>query len=130
MTHAEEELRKYGLNVRESDNSEREPIDFTIEDKEDNVVWVHGGSLDDVDYECSHPTEPVWDGEDYGVCPVCGETCDWHWEKQVVDEGHDADGDYFCKEAEVRVVDYWSGPRPYGVGGLIGEYIKEAYGSK
>ena len=130
MTHAEEELGKYKLYVRESDSSERDPIDFTIENVDDNVAWVHGNSLEDIDYECSHPTEPVWDDEDYCECPVCGETCDWHLEKVVVDEGHDADGDYFCKEAEVRVVDCWNGPRPYGVGGLIGEYIKEAYGRK
>lgn len=123
-------LKRYKLNIRESDDPDREPIDFTVEDREDNVAWVYGSCLDDVDYECSHPTEPVWDGEDYGVCPVCGETCDWHWEKQVVDEGHDADGNYTCKEAEVRVVNFWSGPRSNGVGGIIGRYIKETYGSK
>ena len=35
----EKELKEYGLTIRESDNPERQLIDFTIEDEEDNVAW-------------------------------------------------------------------------------------------
>lgn len=126
MRKADERLKQYGLNVRESDNPDREPVDFTIEDGEDNVAWVYGKRYE-LNWECSHPVEPTWDGDE-GRCPVCGAECEWHWEKQVVDEGHDEEGNYTCKEAEVRVVDGWEDPLK--VRGLIYDYYKEAYGRK
>lgn len=36
----EDELKQYDLKMRESDNPERLPIDFSIEDEADNVCWI------------------------------------------------------------------------------------------
>lgn len=126
MEEIDKLLKRYKLNIRESDSPGREPIDFTVEDKEDNVAWVYGKTYA-FDWECSHPVSPVWDGDE-GRCPICGTKCEWHWEKEIVDEGRDAEENHTCKEGLVREVDGWEDPLK--VGGLIRRYIKETYESK
>lgn len=129
----EEELKKYGLKVywknREGHNSDDpddyEPIDFSIEDGEDNVAWVWGSDpWNDVQIECNHPEECVEFGDDdeQGVCAICGATCDWGWVTEIVDEGHDEGGAYFAQTGEVRQIGEWH--RPKKIGGIVGEYLK------
>ena len=76
----DKELAEYGLKIRYSDDKDREPIDFSIEDSEDNIAWVWGAKPDDVDWECNHYAVEFEDDELQGECPICGSYCDWHWE--------------------------------------------------
>lgn len=104
-------LEEYGLSVRESDAPDRLPIDFTIEDGDDNVAWVWGDK-DDYEVECNHPSIEYEDDETQGYCPVCGEYCDWH--REVADEeGH-----------LERVPHEWH----EGDGGIIKQIVKEKHG--
>lgn len=129
----EDELKKYGLKVywknQEGHNSDDpddyEPIDFSIEDGEDNVAWVWGSDpWNDVQIECNHPEECVEFGDDdeQGECALCGATCDWGWVTDVVDEGHDEDGAYFARTGEVRQIGEWHHPKK--IGGIVGRYLK------
>ena len=122
----EEKLKKYGLKVYQSDAEDREPIDFSIADDEDNVCWVWGsGPFTDVQIECTHPEVCVeWgDDDEQGVCKLCGATCDWHWVNTVVNEGHDDEGNYYCYEGKEREVTMVHTPKE--IGGIVGEYLKE-----
>lgn len=109
---AEDLLKELGLKVRESDNPERSPIDFTIEDGEDNVAWVWG-EWNGYEVECTHPNIEYEDDETQGYCPICGEYCDWHYDIS-------ADDGYTIKE---RVPHQWY----EGDGGIIKKYIEEEY---
>lgn len=81
------ELEDMGLSYRESDSPQREKIDFTIYDGEDNVAWVWGNSKNDLDWECSHPQVEYEDDESVGECVLCGSYCDWH-EETYGDDGY------------------------------------------
>lgn len=115
MSSVSEELKKYGLTIRESDNPERQLVDFSIEDGEDNVAWIWGDRYDNVDWECNHPYQCIdfGDGEEQCECLLCGSYGDYHYEEDdqgnKVPEPHD-----------------WYPRRD--VGGLIGEYLKELQG--
>ena len=101
-----DKLKEYGLKIRWSDNPDASPIDFSIEDDQDNVCWVWGNSIDDIEVECDHPVVEYDDDETVGECPVCGATCDWHWQMS-------ADDGYTIKE---RVPHSWHKPeKPMGV---------------
>ena len=114
-----DKLKEYGLKIRWSDNPDASPIDFSIEDGQDNVCWVWGDTPEDVEVECNHPGQCVAysDDEPTGYCELCGATCDCHYE---IDEGNVEDY-------------YWSGRRlvptawtmPKQPGGVIGKYLKE-----
>lgn len=112
MTKTELILETYGLKIRESDSPDRENVDFDITDSEDNVAWVWGDRLSDVDWECNHPYECLEiDSEDeQGRCVLCGSFCDWHTEPD--DQGN-----------QVPEPHDWY-PRSK-VGGLIGKYLEE-----
>lgn len=108
-----DELKDYGLRLRESDNPERSFIDFSIEDDTDNVFWCWGDSFDDIDWECDHPYQCIEFGDDrdeQGECLLCGSYCDFHYSPD--DEGH-------------------ATPEPHewyprrDVGGLISRYLEE-----
>ena len=58
-----------------------------------------------------------------GECAICGATCDWHYEKEVVNEGHDEDGNYTCQVEKERVPHEWYFPKK--IGGIVGKYLKE-----
>lgn len=106
------ELKIYGLNIRHSDAPDRKKVDFTIEDKEDNVCWVWGDTPSDVEWECSHPVVKFGDVDELGECKVCGSHCEWHYEED--DEGH-----------KVRTPHEWySLPQPRGLLGQILEILK------
>lgn len=109
----EEKLEEYGLNIRWSDSPNRELIDFSIEDTQDNIAWVWGKTLDDVEVECNHPYQCIEFGdiEEQGVCLLCGSYCDWHYEED--DEGN-----------KVPEAHEWYPRR--NVGGLIEEYLRES----
>lgn len=110
-----EELKEYGLHVRWSDNPDREPIDFSIEDDNDNIAWVWGSEpWNDVQVECNHPHELIEfdDDETVGECILCGATCDWHYQTS-------ADDGYTIKE---RIPHEWYSPKK--IGGVIGKYLK------
>ena len=85
MKKIEQELEDLGLEYRESDNPERQRVDFIIEDGEDNVAFVWGDRFDDVEFECNHPTVEYEDDEMQGECPLCGCWCDWHWVESADD---------------------------------------------
>lgn len=108
----EDKLKEYRLKLHENDSPDRYEVDFTIEDSEDNVAWVWGYGLNDVEFECNHPYECVEFGDDdeQGQCMLCGSYCDWH---RVPDE--DTPG--YPEPTE------WYPRR--NVGGLMGEYLKE-----
>lgn len=107
-----DEIKDLGYTLRESDNPERDPIDFTIHDEEDNVAWVYGDDHD-VDFECSHPYDCIEfgsDREEQGECLLCGAFCDYHG---VPDES----GHAYPEPHE------WYPRR--NVGGVIGKYLDE-----
>lgn len=111
----EEELKEYDLKIRESDSPDRLPIDFSIEDDQDNVCWVWGENPYDVEVECDHPHQCIEfdDDETVGECALCGATCDWHYEV-------DWDSGYKASE---RTPHGWH--RPEKIGGLVGKYLKQ-----
>lgn len=111
----EKELDQYDLRLRESDNPERLPIDFSIEDDDNNICWVWGKNVDDVEIECNHPYQCIdWgDDDECGECELCGAQCNWHWEYNY-DDGY---------KAGERVVHGWE--RPTKIAGLVGKYLKE-----
>lgn len=109
----EEKLKEYGLKVRWNDDPEREPIDFSVEDAEDNIAWVWGSEpWHDVQIECNHPHECVdfGDGEEQGECRICGALCDYHYEE-------DEDGNKVPEPHD------WYHPKK--IGGIVGDYLKE-----
>lgn len=112
-----DELKGYGLNLRESDSPDRDLVDFTIEDGEDNVAWVWGHNPSDGDWECDHPYQCIefGDGEEQCECLLCGSFGDYHYDKD--EEGHD-----------VPEPHEWYPRRD--VGGLIGEYLEELKGKE
>ena len=112
------ELEDMGLHIVESDAPNRENIDFSIADKNDNVAWVWGSGEEitvndkfclDYEVECDHSFVEYDDDEIVGYCPICGSTCDWHWEN---------DGEYMS-----RVPHSWN-TYEEGDGGLIKKYIE------
>lgn len=108
----EDELKEYGLVIRESDSPDRQMIDFNVEDEEDNVAWIWGDSWSDIDWECNHPYQCIEFGDlsDQCECMLCGAYGDWHYEED--DEGH-----------KTKEPHEWYPRRK--AGGLIGEYLKE-----
>lgn len=116
----EEELKEYGFNVRWSDDPDREPIDFSIEDGEDNIAWVWGSNpFSDVQIECNHPSECVIfdDDEPVGECAICGATCDCHYE---ADEGNVED---YYWSGRTLVPHEWYPPKK--IGGIVGKYLEQ-----
>lgn len=108
-----ERLKEFGLRVIESDDPNRQRIDFSVADEDDNVAWVWGEKVSDVDWECNHPYEFIEFGDDreeQGECLLCGSYCDWHG---VADEN----GNTTPEPHE------WYPRRD--VGGAIAEYLKE-----
>lgn len=112
---------QYGLTVYESDAPDREEIDFSVcdSDLDDNVAWVWGAE-NDYEVECGHKIEWGDEGE-RGYCVICGKECDWHYENEVVSEGKDEDGNYYCQTDRVRVPHEWH----EGDGGIIRQYIEQ-----
>lgn len=132
MSFNERIAEQYGLTIYESEAPDREAIDFSVydSDTDDNVAWVYGSgdtvAVDNKEYnydyevECDHKIE--WgDDNERGYCVVCGKECDWHYENQVVSEGHDEDGRYTCQTANVRVPHEWH----EGDRGIIKQYIEQ-----
>ena len=113
----EEELKKYGLKIRWSDNPDASPIDFSIEDDQDNVCWVWGNSIDDIEVECDHPVVEYDDDETVGECPVCGATCSAHYE---TDAGNVED--YYWSGRVLTPHEWFPRKTP---GGIIGDILKE-----
>ena len=110
-----DKLKEYGLKLHESDDPDRYEVDFNIEDDEDNIAWIWGHSLNDVDFECNHPHQCIdfGDGEEQCECLLCGSFGDYHYEE-------DNDG------RKIPEVHEWYPRRE--AGGLIGEYLKELQG--
>lgn len=110
----EEKLKEYGLKIYwNEDGNREEPLDFSINDGEDNVAWVWGAHpVNDVNWECNHPYECVefGDKDEQCECRLCGAFGDWHYVED--DKGN-----------KVPEPHEWYPRRD--VGGLIGEYIKE-----
>jgi len=114
----EEKLKEYGLNVHWSEAEDREPIDFSIDDGNDNVAWVWGSEpFNDVQIECNHPEEAIdyhYDEDHHqGRCEICGAWCD---------VGHQASADDGYIINEPFVVEWY---QPNRIGGIVGDYIQE-----
>lgn len=111
-----ETLKEYDLKYVENDDPNRLEIDFSIADAEDNVAWVWGESIDDLEWECNHPDNCIEydDDETVGECLICGATCDWHYQVAT-------DGGYTIKE---RIPSYWH--EQDKVGGVVNKILSEA----
>lgn len=128
------ELKKLGLAKIESEAKDREPIDFSIADEEDNRCWVYGTyqtvALDnkrylyDVSVECDHPDEAIeWgDDDECGECLLCGAQCSWHWEEEEEYEGKDEYGYPISSKSGYREIERWYDTENNG---LIGEYLDQ-----
>lgn len=125
-----EELKDLGYALRESDNPDRQEIDFDIVDDDGDIVaTVWGDKPEDVDWECRHPYGLIEFGDDrdeQGECLLCGSFCDWHYQAEWLDEGHDEEGRCIGRMVEVRTPHEWYPRRD--VGGLIGKYLEELKG--
>ena len=132
MSFNQDIAEQYGLTIYESDAPDREKIDLVVYSSEqgDNVAWAWGGgdtvAVDNKEYnydyevECDHEIE--WgDDDERGYCVICGKECDWHYENQVVNEGKDEDGNYYCQTTRIRTIDGWH----EGDGGIIKQYIEQ-----
>lgn len=108
------------MKIRESDNPDRKPIDFSVEDENDNVAWVWGNTPDDIEIECDHAEVTYGDDDEEGECVICGARCEWHYED---DSGSVEDYHWEGKE---KVPHHWT--KANIPSGLIGKYIKEQYG--
>lgn len=108
----EEELKEYDLHVEHSEADDREPIDFEIRDDRGDLYATVWGShpTDDVQIDCSHDFVEYDDDETVGECPICGATCDWHYEDDG--EGH-----------RVRTPHDWHTSEK--IGGIVGKYLQE-----
>lgn len=111
-------LNDLGYKVIESDNPDREPIDFSLSDGEDSVAWVWGKTPDDLEWECDHPEVEYGDDDEQGRCVLCGAMCDWHYEAS-------ADDGYIVRS---RVPHEWYKPKQPEE--ALKEYIGETYESK
>ena len=110
----EEKLKEYDLHIVQSDKSDRCKVDFEIRDDYNTFcaeVW--GDDASDMQIVCEHPAVEFDDDETVGECPICGATCNWHWDIS-------ADDGYVVKD---RMVDYWDNPAE--IGGIVGKYIKQ-----
>lgn len=69
---------------RDKDDLDFYPVDFVVRDAHDEpLAWVWGSKEGGVEVECSHKPR-FTDEDERGWCPICGATCDWHYES--VDE--------------------------------------------
>lgn len=121
----EEELKKLDLVKFESESEDREPIDFSISNSEDNVCWVYGSEpWHDVCVECNHPYEAIdWgDDDECGECLLCGDQCTWTWVKDEEYEGDDEYGYPISSKSEYRHINEWHSTENKG---LIGKYLKK-----
>lgn len=91
-------------------------IDFEVRDAESDslLATVWGDSLDDLQVDCEHTDIEYDDDETVGECLICGDTCNWHTQIEVVDG-------YTTKE---RVPHEWLGEK---LGGFIKEYLDKEY---
>ena len=129
-----EELAKLGLKKYESEDKDREPIDFSIANDEGNVALVYGTyqtmaadnkhSKYDVCVECDHPDEALdWgDDDECGECLLCGAQCTWHWVEEEECEGTDEDGYLISSKSGYREINEWHDTDNKG---LIGKYLDQ-----
>lgn len=112
MSKVEDELKEYGLFIRENDSPKRELVDFSIEDGEIGVAWVWAHSPNDVDWECKHPYQCIefGDGSEQGECVLCGSYCDYHYEEDDRGNKVPEPNDWYLRRTP---------------GGLIGKYLEE-----
>lgn len=132
-----EELKKLGLTMyhkehhgNSDDPDDYEPIDFTIDDGEDNVAWVWGSEpWHDIQVECNHPEGAIdWgDDDECGECLLCGAQCTWHWEEGEEYEGVDEDGDIVSSKYGDRIIDEWHDTGNRGLIGKYIDYLKESF---
>lgn len=110
----ENELKEYDLHVEYSEADDREAIDFEIRDNHGELYATVWGShpKDDVQIDCTHDFVEYDDDETVGECPICGATCDWHYESS-------ADDGYVIQE---RVSHDWHTPEK--IGGVVGRELK------
>ena len=108
------ELKEYDLHVEHSEAIDREPIDFEIRDKDGKLYATVWGSnpFNDVQTDCNHDFVEYDDDETVGECPICGATCNWHWQVS-------ADDGYMIKE---RIPHEWEIPKE--IGGIVGRYLE------
>lgn len=55
-----------------------------------------------ISIECEHLDIEWGDDDERGLCKTCGKVCDWHWEKEIIDNYPDS-----VEEVDVRVPHEW-----------------------
>lgn len=121
----DKELKKIGLIKIESEAEDREPIDFSISNEEDNKCWVWGSEpWTDIQVECSHPDEAIeWgDDDECGECLLCGAQCFWRWVNEEEYDGTDENGYPVSSKSRYRDIDEWHDTDNKG---LIGKYLDQ-----
>ena len=119
------ELNKLGLRKYEAEAEDREPIDFSISNEEDNKCWVYGSEpWRDYHVECDHPDEAIeWgDDDECGECLLCGAQCSWRWVEEDEYEGTDEYGDIVSSKSGYREIGEW---HDTGNKGLVGKYLEQ-----
>lgn len=106
------ELADLGLHIEESKDEDRKAIDFSITDGYKSC-WVWGNKPNDLEVDCEHPIVEFDDDETVGECPVCGATCDWHY------ESYNDDG-YTVSD---RIPHQWHNNKE--IGGLVSKIIED-----
>lgn len=107
-----EKLKEYGYKVEESKVDGG--TNYEIQDQDGEVVawiWQDDNNKNNIDWECQHPEDITEFGDDdeCGECPICGAICSWFWKKELVDEGHDEDGNCTGTVGEVReIMEWWT----------------------
>lgn len=104
-------LKEYGLHAEHSEAEDREPIDFEIRDDKGELYATVWGSepWKDVEIDCDHDFVEYDDDETVGECPICGATCDWHYEDT---------GEGFSE----KIPHSWE--KPEKIGGIVGKYLQ------
>ena len=119
------ELNKLGLKKYEAEAEDREPIDFSISNEEDNKCWVYGSEpWKDYYVECDHPDEAIeWgDDDECGECLLCGSQCSWRWVEEDEYEGNDEYGDIVSSKSGYREIAEWHKTENKG---LVGKYLEQ-----
>lgn len=111
----EDKLKEYGLQIVQSKEKDRDPIDFEVRTiNQDELCATVWGSepWNDVQVDCDHGIVEYQGEDEQGECVICGEKCDWHWEEY-------ADGGRALQE---RVPQEWYFQKK--IGGIVGDYLK------
>lgn len=128
MADVFDKLKEMGIEVKFlEDKPDYKRLKLIYEKSTISDIRIEDPFKYDVSWICSHDENFVeWgDDDERGKCLICGSECDWSWVKDVVDEGHDGEGNYYAKEGQVREIGGWHPTDDKGIIGEIVEWAKE-----